>query len=80
MRPETDTTASATAAPPPADPAERIKALTEFVARLAPAIGERRDGHGTHLADDDARPAVVVARDDALVTAFEAIERLARGC
>lgn len=55
---------------------ERLKALNDFVGRFVPAIGERREG--PNLADDDATPAVLIARDDALVAALEAVERLVR--
>jgi hypothetical protein len=60
----------------PADPLpDRMRALTDFLARFASGVGEYRDG--THRADDDnTNPAVIVARDDAMLAAFEAIERL----
>ena len=58
--------------------ANRIGALTEFVSRVGPVVGERRDG--TCRADDDVSPSVVIARDDALIQAYEAIGRLSAGC
>jgi hypothetical protein len=75
----TETTTPKAAPPAPDAPTERLKALSDFLGRFAPAVGERRDGCGTHLADDD-RPnrAVIVARDDAMVACFEAVERIAR--
>lgn len=54
-----------------------LEALTDFVARFAPAYGERHDG--LYRSEDETNDDVLRARDDAVVAAFLAIERIAKG-
>jgi hypothetical protein len=76
QRPVDQTEAAEQTAKAYAAGSERLKALAEFVARFAPAIGEIRS-YGDAV-DVDVDPSIVEARDAAVLAAFKGIETISR--
>jgi hypothetical protein len=55
----------------------RLEKLSQFVSAFAPAFNECHSAYDVALADDDAPPEILEARNKAIIAAFRAIDAIA---